>query len=154
MSDRLKPLGAYVEPFVAAVLVREGSRLLRELEAYGQNMVVAGRERRGHEVLDSVGRLRESAQQYKAAYGGRRPAATSDAGNAEVPTGGDGTSSEPFSLVVREAAEMLGRSERQVTNMCRKPDGGLSAVFRGGRWFIDELSVIEELRRRKERADE
>lgn len=150
MSDELEPLGAYLDPYVAAVFVRCSGQLLRELEVYGQKMVLAGSKRRGREVLDSLTRLRNSARQYKAAYDANR--GTSGAGRSEVPTGVSATSSDSFSLVTtREAAEQLGVSDRQVRYFCR--DGRLSGVLRGGRWWIDELSLAEELKRREERSN-
>lgn len=135
-----EPLGAYLEPFVAAVLVRENAEWLRRLEAYGQRLILGGDKRRGLQVLDSIARLRNSAQQY------------AEAGDRSVlPPTSPPPETVRTTVTTADAAERLGVKVRQVRNLL--VDGPLEGVRVGGQWLVYEDSLLLELERRRGLAD-
>lgn len=144
MAAEERPLlAAIVGPFAAVVIDRElGPDLRRKAAA----LMALGQDEAARQLSLAADQVREAARQLLER--------TSVSGTAELPQTVESAESEcpprpiewwPTGVV----AEKLGVSERQVRNLAKQP-GRLSATTLGGRTLIDPLSVVEEMRRRRE----
>lgn len=144
VSDELRY--AVLGPETAMLIVRDYPRFLRELESRGRNLVIAGQEAYGRQVLRGVQQIRAAGEQRLAAL-------TSEVGSPEVPSRRDKALSERVllaGLTTRDVASRWDVSERQVRNLIG-PGRPLEATRVGGRWVIDAVSVAMETERRSSR---
>lgn len=142
VSDVFAP--ATVPAIAAFVLVQETDavrvlkRKARALAANGQRGVARD--------------LALAAEFLVRAHQAHQPPTTSEVGTTELPleSGSADSQCPPSGLSTRDVAERLRVTERRVVDLCQ-PGGGLSAVKRHGRWWIDMVSVLayEEARRAK-----
>jgi excisionase family DNA binding protein len=134
-------LSATVGPWASYVIVRDvGARL----EEHARVLLASeGTRPMGEQLLQALAEMASAGEARMAAH----RAAVSEPGSSEVPSppAQQGCERPPGSgLTTGEVAEMLGITERQVTNLCQ-PGGPLSATKDRGRWRIDEVSVAEYL---------
>lgn len=143
-------LSARLSASTSYLLVRDHPDWLREIEAKGRNLVLAGSERTGREALRDVEEIRAAAKAFQ------RLALPeiSARGNAEVPhelepAGLEVSSYSPRpGLTSQVVADQLGLTPKQVTNLVKRGRLVGHQAGRGKQWFIDEVSVAEELDRR------
>lgn len=155
MTYRRRPyLNPHVGPLAAIVFTRE--EFVEQFELYAQQMSKSSTDLQreaARQVLEAVAGMRECARQYRERQA-EPPGEIAEVGNAAMPSelADAGSVSPPWSrLTVEQVVDRLGLKARRVTGLCQ-PGGPLSATKVGGRWFIEEASVVaEEERRRRDR---
>lgn len=143
-------LPAVVGPWAALVIARDfGDKITVKAAA----LRAAGQVEAADQLLVAVASMREAGRQRMAAHRHTQSEVDGQAGigRSEVPIAGGSSESSRLlgsGMTTREVATQLRVSSRQVLNL---RGTRLVATWSKGRWLFDEVSVAEELERRRNR---
>ena len=146
---------AVMPPEAAVIFVREHGKALRDLEDRARIFALGGNRAAAQALSLFVAQARHSARCWAEDQRMQRSEVDSQAeiGRSELPIERRPSESETLDggstgLTTGRVAEQLGVSQRRVVQMIGNQ---LSAIRTRGRWVIDEMSVAEEIERRRNR---